>query len=275
MITWRLWLRLRYPPTEHPLFKRKVQMINQVTPPWYMLLLLIIAAPVIVIPGLALAGTTYSLLWTTSIASNISREYDARRYDQYALLPDGELGINWLMATACLHRNTAFVRVHSLGMWMIRAITLFLVASSGLTAYFDMTDSAGQIRAGITFTVCMLILVADNYQSIVSAALLGMIISALIRDRFSVVSLAFSAQAGLLMAVYLVLLVISLLIVPSAADAALDPIRFSVILTVLMVGFVLLREVINYGLWRVTRTIFKTNLSDEPIMLDWPSPPLI
>jgi len=273
MITWQLWRGLRFPPTAHPLFQRAVKTINQVSPPWYILFVFIITAPILVIPGLALAGTAYSLLWTTSIASNISREKDTRRYDQYALLPDGEFGANWILATACLHRNTAFIAVLSPGMWMIRAITLFMILSSGFTAYLDARTPNDLLRAGLTFCACMLVLLADNYQSIVSGTLIGMLVPSTLRDRFSAGALAFSGQAGLLMSLYLVLLGGVALLVPSPEQATKNPLTYAAILTSIVTLFILVREGVNYGLWRTVRYVFKTNLSNERLCWTGLPPP--
>lgn len=275
MITWRLWRGLRYPPADHPLFKRTVEQVNRVIPPWYLMLLLIITAPIVIVPGLTVAGTVYSLLWTSTIAVNINREQQAANYDQLAVLPIGTIGVHWLIATACLHRNRSFLNLHGPGFWLIRSMTLFVIVSSGFSGHFVMDDPAGQIRAGIAFAACMVVLLAENYQSVVSGALIGMVIPALERDRFSVGALAFSAQAGLLFVLYVPLMLMVVLAVPAPADAAAHPVQFALILTGLVGGFILLREWVNHRLWRFTIARLKTNLSEAAIMLDWSSNRLI
>jgi hypothetical protein len=76
-----LWLALRYPPTDHPIFRQGTRADTKAKLTWLLWLIALILAPILILPGLLLAGTTYSLLWAIQISNYLTQTRSHKDYD--------------------------------------------------------------------------------------------------------------------------------------------------------------------------------------------------
>jgi len=287
VITIRLWRALRHPPLEHPLYQRLVMGRLDALPciAWGLALL---AAPFILLPALLLIGTTYGFIWTMNISHAIVREKSSGNYDLVNLTPCGEFGQNWIMSTACVHRNQAYTRINSFGLWVLRiGVPLsFIIPSVGGNSPYGYRSVIFMPLIGATVIVVMLV---DHYQSIAAGLLAGLLAPTISDDRSNVRLTAVGLFGGVQIGMYAVTGIVTFALSPTFYDALdkNDVLVGAIILSFLVILLCSLREVMLIILWRQViarlnstqdeahEQINPTAYPNETVVLDSPTRPLI
>lgn len=223
--TWQLWRGLRQPPYDHPLFRH----IRQLKAPDYfqlplwliagaaaavVLLVLIsdasltifaIALLTIAIPLVLLLanGTLFGIAFAVEVTLTLQRRALIFSEALLKVTPLGGLGSAYLIAAACLHRKDRLnqlnrvIRLCVIGT-IAGAILAFVPVLMSLTA----TDASGRafdwrlISGLIGLITGALLLYLDHIQSMVLAALIGML-----APHLTLLDLGKGIAAGVLFAV--------------------------------------------------------------------------
>lgn len=269
-MTRRLWLALRYPDEQQPLYIRLVA-VRSATVPWLLWLGVVLFAPILLIPALPFTATAYGLVWTVHISQSLSQLRATGRYSILSTTPNGELGISFTVCTGLMHHNRTFLRLHSGGLWSVRILVGFIF----LSIIFDSLPSVSEAErpfVGVMvylFVACGLII--DHYQTVVICGLWSMIIPTFVDDAFSI---RVAAPTGFLMiqfTTYILTVALSFSTLPvflrliqvGLPVAARIPLQFVV--------FIAIRELMVFGLWRVLLHRLRTNWDEAEPLLDWRS----
>jgi len=205
MLTWTLWRELQNPPRSHPLFWRIVQQGQKSGRQWWLrafqigavlllagvafvslpsaLVLLVCGA--IGLPVLILIGSSgfYAALSAMDTADALAQEALAGTHDLLRATPAGAPAVDWLIASACLHRNQRLSQVHSLvrvvaiaGGLALGAVTLFLAASVvGAQEQERFALTYGALNDMSRLLALCLIIYVDHVQSFIAGGLVGII----------------------------------------------------------------------------------------------------
>ena len=211
MLTWTLWRELQNPPRSHPLFWRIVQQGQKSGRQWWLrafqigavlllagvafvslpsaLVLLVCGA--IGLPVLILIGSSgfYAALSAMDTADALAQEALAGTHDLLRATPAGAPAVDWLIASACLHRNQRLSQVHSLvrvvaiaGGLALGAVTLFLAASVvGAQEQERFALTYGALNDMSRLLVLCLIIYVDHVQSFIAGGLVGIIAAYAVR----------------------------------------------------------------------------------------------
>jgi hypothetical protein len=252
MITHRLWRGLRHPQTAHPLFRRTVRQVNRSRSSWYIWLLTILAAPVLLLPALVFAGLSYSLLWSAGITRTVAQARQNSTYDLLCVTPGGALAVNWLICTGYLHHNQTFVRAHGWGLWLMRFLLLFLLASTVATAYFPTSGANRETREVLALLLFGVALVADQYQSVTIGALFGILVPTFVTERTTAQLLALGGLGLIHITSYLLVIVAGFFLLPEVIYALFPRNSYTAIalLFLQLLTFITIREATVYLLWR-------------------------
>jgi hypothetical protein len=127
-------------------------------------------------------GTVYGVYWALSIAETILHEQEHGTRDLLCILPVGQLGATWLLATGRLHRRDTFHQVHGTvrGLVIIGLITLCLVAAIIVfnLVYSQSPPLPVRLQAFATLVTTATVLIGfyvDHVQSLIVGCLVGMI----------------------------------------------------------------------------------------------------
>lgn len=198
MITWKIWRALKYPPRANRLFQLTIAAHNFSQSSFSPLALLIVlvllpfsaltsrtvasmvsfvvlASLLIFIVLQIFTGSFYGLLWAVRTASTIAGLHRGKVYETLCLLPDGALGVSWIICTASLYWNGNDREFGSQYTWPIRIFFVF-----GIAVYFspwlpdEQTWTLISVFINI-FTITLWFRIED-VQSIVLACIIGMAI---------------------------------------------------------------------------------------------------
>lgn len=281
MLSWTLWRELQNPPRSHPLFWRIVQQGQKSGQQWWLRLfqivavliligvamvnlpsaLLLLVCGVVVVPLLVLVGSSgfYAALSAMDTADALAQEASAGTHDLLRVTPAGAPAVDWLVASACLHRNQRLSQVHSLvrvvsiaGGLALGAVTLFLAASV-LSAQeqerFALTFGALNDMSRL-FVLCVIIYI-DHVQSFIAGGVVGILAAYAVRSPLEARVWAFIGFWAQQIAAYALAVGLTLL-AWGFMERALQP---SAARALLMSGsgllfYALVREAMLGGLWR-------------------------
>ncbi|MFO7321833.1 MAG: hypothetical protein DIU68_008885 [Chloroflexota bacterium] len=203
MTTWRVWQALLKPPQHHPLYIRiaRAPAIEQLLARALPLTALVILVMLCILPSLIsvvlgllaalplvfpLIVNLYALRWAITTSSTVAALRERGLHDLLCLTPPGALGATWIVATACVHRDGVFRRLHILlhsliGLSFLIMIALSLVMSTGV----EPARTSYAVPAGFYIDVIGLIVLfyADYFQTIVLGITLGLAVSLSEADR--------------------------------------------------------------------------------------------
>jgi hypothetical protein len=281
MLTWTLWRELQNPPRSHPLFWRIAQQGQKSGQQWWLrafqivaLLLLtgvalvnlpsallLLVCGIFVAPLLVLVGSSgfYAALSAMDTADALAQEVSAGTHDLLRVTPAGAPAVDWLVASACLHRNQRLSQVHGLvrvvaiaGGLALGAITLFLAASvTGAQEQERFALTYGALNDMSRLLVLCLIIYVDHVQSFIAGGLVGILAAYAVRSPLEArvwAFIGFWAQqiAAYALAIGLTMLgwgLIERLLAPSAARALLMSASG-------LLFYIVVREAMLGGLWR-------------------------
>jgi hypothetical protein len=259
---------LRYPPTDHPIFRQGIRSDAKVKLPWLLWLIALILAPILILPGLILSGTTYSLFWAIQISNYLTQARSHKDYDLLCALPCGEFGVNWLFSTGYLHRGGAFARLHGIGFWGARLIFMALIVYPVLKgALISETDDSQAITASILAVAIIVMLVVNHYQSVVMGGLIGILIPAKAKDRFNVPLFVIGAYVALQSVSYLATAILAWILLGDGFSAHND-LQIALRIFDVVVVFIAIREFIVIYLWRTTLATYQTEQTEAFQLLD-------
>lgn len=202
MLSWKLWRSLNNPPRHHPLFQYVLTKAKneepRVTPGFFMWAfmcssltffwtLVVDWLPYLLLGILILFNTIYSMRWVLRISATIASEKEQNRYDLLASLPSGLLGISWAISTGCVHRRSSFRWMPYLILLGVLNVTCMLTLFTGLTAIIiknasfsdrELINNLNLMQLGIIGIALMVIFYFDHIYSILSAILVGQLVSA-------------------------------------------------------------------------------------------------
>lgn len=281
MMSWKLWYALTHPPTIQPLYRR-ITMLDQHHWLWGMgwrlsligLLLGGIAYyPTLFVPFLllapvlflALGGTIFGLVWTSSIATTIARLRRSGLYDLLSITPPGGLGVSWSISVACLHRDRAFRRTSA----EIRGVTVLLIgfvliSGVGLMlspADYPLERSLAQLSAIIGLLVAAYL---DFQQSIILALEAGIAGANLAEQQADVRIKSFGLFIGLQLLTYLAAFSVGFLVLPVIyAALGLTSVLAGLSLSLLRILLLYtIRNLIIALLWRQLALRLNTDAND-------------
>lgn len=255
--TFTLWQGLKKQPADHPLFQRVIHAPIQVMP-WYMACAVIVVAPLLLIPAILFTSAFYSLRWAVSISGTIARERETGMFELIALSPAGAFGASWAACTASIHRNDSLAQIQSPSSWIVRlAFTLLILASLGnFVAPLVPETAAGGMLVIIPLVYLFTLsgaLYIDHVQSIVTSALVGMLIPTYARGRVDAGGGAFLMFLLLQVTTYVLTLVLGFVLLPAVLETVgLQEIAVAFVLPVgRLVIFYVIRAILITILWRV------------------------
>jgi hypothetical protein len=118
------------------------------------------------------AGSAHGLIAAYQISRKITEIKARRVYDFLCLSPSGECRVNWALCAGCLHRYNAF-RLMFMFVMIAAVFTSFHLLSIVLRRVDWTAGEADMVL--LSMTAVPLLLVADYAQSLVIAALLGIL----------------------------------------------------------------------------------------------------
>lgn len=189
LLSWRVWRSLRITPSYHPLADR-LHFERRYTPVGWLwggltgvLLLLIFT-----LPGLfAFYVTLFPLMyffanvtlncaaWTANIAHTIAHQRSSETYDLLCMMPDGPVGLNWLICAEVLHHKSLLNRAHADTMMLVQVVGILPLIAIGALILVS-GDHEARLAAIAWFalvTGIIVILIVDYAQSVVTACLVG------------------------------------------------------------------------------------------------------
>ncbi len=289
MLTIRLWRALNRPPVRSPLYRRaytRQPLASRVEPlripgvgclknmslivlP---IILILIGAPILVLLYylslllapvlLPLANTVYGLTHTYNVSGSIVREREQQTYDVLCTAPAGILGMHWTYCTGWIHYHWAY-RYALLGV-----LSIGIVASIfGLPP--QMLFGGGQPMFITTIVRALAfgaLFVIDYAQTIVVSSLTTLIVPTYTETESNARLWGSSLFLLLQLGVYLPTLLFGGFALPNTFSLLGIDSRISdlVIPLLIVVFFIVLREVIITGLWNVV----KQQLSATTVELD-------
>jgi hypothetical protein len=259
MITRRLWNELQTPPDDDPLAQRliKPRVDFSQTGIWALLLGLVLMTDitepaqlgertiVITLVYFLVNAVLQSWVWAMNAADTIKTARSHQALDLLCVLPGGARHLYWVLLRGELHRDaslTQTLRYFRRIVYALYGTWAFLVYISAIVTGLDMT-----FRWALPSLLIMTVLLGAafvNYmQSIVSGGILGLLITAHTRS-------GFDARLWLVLAVpvwtlgFYGLVAASLQLLPDSWLPRLAA------FTVIVVGWLALREVATHFLWR-------------------------
>jgi len=290
LITQHLWYALNHPPHANRLFQQIMRYAPQPRSPrrprlsprrlmaaGVFLLVVLFVIDLLIpfsfatffiafgIPGITLViiiayGTVNGIQWTLRVSNAIIREHTSGMYDLLCLLPYGEAGANWALCAAHLHRNGGLQTTHEKRGWMMPlAVTMILFSVFVLVGRdVDRADldaeSSGLILLILTvvnFVALTSILLIDYIQSLILAALIGILVPTYTRNHFDTPVAALGSFIALQFGTYLLTVLLAFIVLPQLF-IALQWTQWPASLAIAIlrpVIFLLLRDILLQLLW--------------------------
>jgi hypothetical protein len=276
-----LWRELQHPPRSHPLFWRVMQQGQSAGGQWWVRLfqgvsllifmgLMIVSLPsavillvcgVVGLPALILVGGSsfYASLSAMDTASVLAQETRDGTHDLLRVTPVGAPAIDWLIASACLHRNRRLTQTQTLvrsvaigGGLALGGVTVFLVAS--------VANAQEQERLALTYAVLRdvsrlmalcVILYLDHVHAFIAGGVVGIISAYCISAPLEARVWAFIGFWVQQMIAYALILGLTLLTWAFLEQNMAHSAELALLMAVSSVLFyAIVREALLSGLWR-------------------------
>jgi len=273
MMTWKLWRELKYPPRANRLFQLTIttHTIAHTPFPSLVLLIILVILPLsaftsrtmasvlsflvlVSIPILAIlqifTGSFFGLMWAVRTASSIAQIRRRGIYETLCLLPDGALGVNWVICAACLYWDGKYREFDSHYTWPIRLFIIF-----GLAVYLSPALLEDQIWTLVALLINMVTLAfwfrLEDVQSIVLACITGMMIPTYTRHKIEVQIWTATIYIFIQVSSYALVALLAMTILPAIYQiSALREWFVSVSRPLLsLAALYLIREYVIYNLW--------------------------
>lgn len=253
MVTRQIWHYLKNPTLHHPIHRQIITLPTKPTP-IIISILMLLAAPVLLIPLMLMLSTGYSLVWAQETSELIIREKRKQRYDLLCLIPAGKTQIHFIICHARLHRHQAFNRLNSGGTWLARILLGALLLVSFVLSQPFFTDNPQ--TTGLEFIVLAaagIALYIDHHQTVVMGCLISMITPFFSNDLLNARVFSSGIFTALTVILYAAMWLISAIAVPVllGADNLSDPAYFLLWISLCLILFGTLREAINIALYRL------------------------
>lgn len=250
------------------------------------ILLVISACPIMavaVLPGaftllfiVMLGGTIAGLHAANGISGLIGGVREQGRYDLVGVTPEGIFGLSWALGARFLRmqRGARRLRRLILSLYIAGALLVGLAAVMlpffqldpsmfmGTSADFQVDHDVLYNRLLALFNILLLLAFVrlDYTQSMVSAALIGMVAPTMARRRVDASIMGFGLFLGLQFGVYVVIFLVDFTLL----GAVLDGLGVNGIITrLVLVGLALaLREGLLHWMWRVVADELNTSLPE-------------
>lgn len=191
IVSLRLWHTLSRVPRYHPLAD-KLHFERHYTPVGLFwgglttaLVLLVLTVPGLFAFYVAIFPLMYFFAnvtlncaaWTANIAHTIARQRTNATYDLLCLLPDGAVGLNWLICAEVLHHKSLLRRAHADTMMLVQVVgALPLIAIAALILLSgDIEARLSAITWFVLVSGIIAVLMIDYTQSVVTACLVGVL----------------------------------------------------------------------------------------------------
>ncbi len=264
-VSFQVWRSLRLTPSYHPLADR-LHFERGYTPVgllWVCLTLILVlltfilpalfAFYVVVFPVMYFFAnvTLNCVTWAANIAHTIAYQRSSETYDLLCLMPDGPVGLNWLICAEVLHHKSLFNRAHADTMMLVQVVGLLPLIAIGALILVS-GDEEARLAAVSWFalvTGIIVILVIDYAQSVVSSCLIGTVAGNRFKAAREARVWAMLVSATLQICFYVLLVV--MVVVTLSAYGKMEQVALWVGLLVPLVMLAVyagLREMINYGL---------------------------
>ncbi len=234
-------------------------------------------APFIFLPALALITPVYGAGWSADIAGTATRMRDRRTFDITSVLPDGLFGAYWFISGGVTHRNDAFSRLHTWGLWLIR----FAVTGVLVSLVVDPSPTAGlppgsppplfidYVRSLAPHIIACVAVFFGHYQSVTLSILSGIFTADTVDSERDARLIAPAGFALLEIITYLVTWGIGGAIANVIAGDNTLLLSLS-----LVAAFVVVREFIVSATWAVTMERLNIGLEEQAMVMDgtrWPA----
>ncbi len=280
MLTWRLWFALNRTYPAHPMFQyafshharrsttsRRIWIAAGVfalfccglSLSWSPLVYFLYYGPsalMLLLP--LLASVLYGALLASAISTAIAHTRENGLYALFAIFPIGTLPSLWMLSVGSLQRGSGFRWVRFWitllsGVLMLavgfEALILLLTLPGSAAAHASTLDALAAMSSAVAL---ILLFTLESVQSIVSAALVGIVSASYAQNRLEAIAAAlglfFAVQLGVYFgAVLLCLYALPLLVSESDLHGLLVEISLPLLQALL---YYLLRESVITGLWR-------------------------
>jgi hypothetical protein len=247
---------MKRPLTGHPLYQRIITQPPYIMS-WYMGCALILFFPFLIFPAIVFLSSVYGLRWAIQIASSIADEREAGMYDLLVITPPGMIGIGRLVMSACLHRNESLEQTEAGGTWIMRGfftVVVMLIAAS-ITPPIIPPDAAlfGGVIVVVYLLTMGLAMYIDHLQSIVLAAVVGILVPSYATRRLDASAVAFILYLVIQVVTFMLTLLIGFAIAPKLLEVfQVSNVASAFTLPVVrLVVFAGSREVIIRYVWKV------------------------
>lgn len=275
MTSWKLWRALNNPPRHHPLFQYVLTHAKKEDPKvtsgffmWafmcssmtFFWTIVLEWMPYLLLSLLILFNTTYALRWALRISSTIVAEKEQGRFDLLASLPIGLLGTSWAISTGCVHRRSSFRWIPYLILLLAGSVTSMLMLFTTMTMMIveklgeNGVPAIGDInlmQLGVVGIALMIIFYFDHIYSILSAILIGQLVTIDLKNSAEAQIRAFLSFVSLQILLYTMTYTVMILVLPSIMSFfGFNGIQIFVSISVIGILFyVLLREILVNFLW--------------------------
>jgi hypothetical protein len=275
MMSLKLWRALNDPPRHHPLFqyvlthaKREEPKVTSGFFMWAFMCssitffgtMVLDWIPYLLLGLLILLNTVYALRWVLRISATIVAEKEQRRFDLLASLPIGLLGTSWAISTGCVHRRSSFRWIPYLILLLVGSVVSMLLLFTAMTMVIVEKAAANDLivigdvnllQLGIVGIALMVIFYFDHIYSILTAILIGQIVTIDLKNRVEAQVGAFLGFISLQALLYTITYAVMILVLPSIVSFfGFSGIRVLVSISVMGILFyVFIREILVNFLW--------------------------
>jgi hypothetical protein len=292
VISWKLWQALHHPPRHHPLFKYTLTHAKKeepaIAPGFFMWVfmcstLTLISTfivswlPYIFMTLVVLLNTIYALRWTWRISSTIVAEKENSRYDLLAALPIGMLGTSWALSTGCLHRRSSFRWLPYLLLMLAITTTITMVIIGLLTLSLLRVSSNVQsylaniniVEIAVLIVPFMFAFYLDNLYSLLTATLIGMVVTIDVNNSSDARLSAVIGFAALQLTVYAIIFTVLMVALPRlfAFFGWTGLLTLMIEAAVGLIVFIVIREWFVRRLWYYLTCSFSAEANDIELVL--------
>ncbi|RMF79747.1 MAG: hypothetical protein D6737_10315 [Chloroflexi bacterium] len=290
-LSWKLWQGLRNPQYLNPIFRRaRYRKPSPALPPQAQLYLkrgtqlilfiviLIIAYsrplalmyavialpmfPVLLLLSLPvwfpLGNQIFCIVWTMRTGEIVARSHENGVYDLICLYPGGSFGANWALCNGALHRGSTFDMLHGVLTILVGIGTVALGMIIIVVISFTLFGSPLQgVATAVQLVVSGLIVLAAYYldfaQSMVLSSIVGLLVPTVVPTRNDSRVGAAVIFITIQITIYALGILVALLLLPALFNRiGVSGEAIGIVLTFLRLSFfIVLREIIIRGLWRM------------------------
>jgi hypothetical protein len=227
-------------------------------------LLILILVPIFAVLQI-FAGSLSGLLWAVRTASTIAQIRRRGVYETLCLLPDGALGVSWVICMACLYWDGKYRDFDSQYTWPIRMFFIF-----GAAVYFSPSLLQDQIWTLTAIIVNMLTFIVwfhiEDVQSIVLACMIGMITPTYTHHKVEVQIWTSAFYLFIQIAIYTLVVLLASAILPTIyrVTGMTGWLSQASIPIISLMMLYLIREFVILGFWRGLLGRLETRSQDMP-----------